>query len=118
MSIEKTPTGPPGILVVEDDESVRGVISKGLKRFGYQVHVAESGEHALELLACIGRSVGLMITDVVLPGMSGQELCRRARDRFPELRILCISGYLDETLQRHGEVDSGALGFLPSHSAR
>lgn len=100
------------ILVVEDDESVRTIISKGLRRFGYTVHVAESGARAIEHLEHSGACIALMITDVVLPGMSGQELCRQARLRFPHLRILCISGYLDDTLHQHGEVDPQDVGFL------
>jgi CheY-like chemotaxis protein len=80
------------ILVVDDEEEVREILAETLMDFGYRVVTAASGEEALPLLAR-DRSVAMVITDVRMPGMSGLELADEIRRRWPEVKVVLISGY-------------------------
>jgi CheY-like chemotaxis protein len=82
------------VLAVDDDEAVRHITADILKGLGYSVLQAESGEAALDLLNQDGM-IDVLLTDVVMPGMSGPELARRARSSQPRLPIVYISGYAD-----------------------
>jgi PAS domain S-box-containing protein len=82
------------ILVVEDDADVREVTLTSLESFGYRVITAENGPAALDVLARADQ-VDLLIVDMAMPGMSGVELIRRARERRPELRAMLVTGYAD-----------------------
>lgn len=95
----------PIILLVEDEAAVRGVARRMLQRFGYQVQVAGSGEEALRWLESRAHPPDLIITDVVLPGMSGGEVAARARARFPGARVLFMSGYTADAVAQHGAAD-------------
>jgi PAS domain S-box-containing protein len=81
------------LLLVDDDEAVRNVIATILRRAGHRVTVAEGGREALEAAANVGDQLELLITDVVMPGMSGVELSRELRRRLPRLKVLFFSGY-------------------------
>ena len=85
------------VLVVEDDPSVRALAVEALSGAGYVVLEAESGHAALELVA-EGRAFQLVLTDLAMPGMSGQELVRRVRELRPGVPILYVSGYSDVEL--------------------
>jgi two-component system, cell cycle sensor histidine kinase and response regulator CckA len=85
--------GTETILVVEDDGGVRNLVSRMLRSKGYHVVAVGDGEAALERLAEPGLPVALLVTDVMLPGMSGRALAARARERQPALRVLFASGY-------------------------
>jgi signal transduction histidine kinase len=82
------------VLAVDDDDAVRTTTADILKGLGYSVVQAASGEAALELLDQHGM-IDVLLTDVVMPGMSGAELARRARTSHPRLPIVFISGYAD-----------------------
>ena len=82
------------VLAVDDDDAVRTTTADILKGLGYSVVQAASGEAALELLDQDGM-IDVLLTDVVMPGMSGAELARRARTSHPRLPIVFISGYAD-----------------------
>jgi signal transduction histidine kinase/CheY-like chemotaxis protein len=84
------------VLVVDDEPTLRSVIRRSLMREGFQVLMAEDGERALELAKNHAGAIGLLITDVVMPGMSGPELARRLRAARPQLGVLLISGYTFE----------------------
>ncbi|HSJ06327.1 MAG TPA: ATP-binding protein, partial [Longimicrobiales bacterium] len=99
-------TDGPSILVVEDDDAIRSVAGRALQRGGYGVVTAAGGADALALLEA-EPGIRLLFTDVVMPGMSGPELARRATSRRPHLRVLFASGYTDESLERHGVHESG-----------
>jgi CheY-like chemotaxis protein len=90
--------GAETILLVEDQEEVRKFIATILGEYGYQVVQAQDAAQALRL--CAAQPVDLLVTDVVMPKMSGVELARRARLALPGLRALFISGYSEETHQR------------------
>jgi signal transduction histidine kinase/CheY-like chemotaxis protein len=107
----------PTILLVEDDSSVRTVTERMLKRNGYQILSAENAEHGLELARDHSGSIDLLVTDVVMPGLSGPELARRLRSLRPGISTLFISGYardhrLLEADERH------AVSFLPKPFTR
>jgi PAS domain S-box-containing protein len=95
------------ILVVEDDEDVRGHTVELLRELGYRVIEAHDGPTALSVLARPVQTVHLLITDVVMPSMSGRELADRARELVPGLRILFISGYPRDVISKEGRLDAG-----------
>jgi PAS domain S-box-containing protein len=104
---------PPGgtevILLVEDEAAVREVLGRMLRSFGYTVvqagSVAEAMEVAEETYAS-GRRFDLVLTDVVMPGESGRALAERLAERWPELRVLYMSGYTDDEILRRGLLQS------------
>jgi two-component system cell cycle sensor histidine kinase/response regulator CckA len=102
--------GSGTILLVEDEAMVRAVTARALTRSGYKVLVASDGEAALRLLDERQGKVDLLISDVVMPGMDGPTLVQKARARFPELRVLFISGYAEEQLR--GRVDDASRTLL------
>ena len=99
-------SGKETVLVVEDDDAVRRVMLRSLGIHGCDVLAASGGEEALAILdACKGR-VDLLITDVVMPKMSGRQLSDAVRGRYPQVKVLFTSGYADDTITRHGVVAS------------
>jgi len=91
-----SPVGSECILLAEDEQTIRRLVTEVLIRDGYAVHSAGTGHEALEQLERYGSSIDLLVTDVVMPGMSGPELAREAQRRFPALRVLFTSGYARE----------------------
>jgi PAS domain S-box-containing protein len=98
-------TGSETILIVEDEESVRKLARIILTVQGYTVIEAASGPEALEMVR--KSPVDLLITDVVMPQMSGRELAERFSREHPTMKVLYISGYLDEVMGHHGVIDTG-----------
>lgn len=90
------------ILVVDDQRFARRVAYRILSEAGYRVLEAEDGEEALDALHSIRTPVDLLMIDVVMPGLDGVELARRVWERWPEKRILFMSGYAAEVLAEHG----------------
>lgn len=84
--------GEGTVLLVDDERSVRALTQRLLLRGGYQVLVASSPEEALQVFASDPESIDLLLTDVLMPGMSGLELAERVRELKPGLRILYMSG--------------------------
>ncbi len=104
--------GSETILVVEDEDALRNITCKILKNLGYTVYQASSGEEAQKIVNGNGkRNVELVITDVVMPELSGSELVKRLTRHNPELRVLYISGYTDDAIIRHG-VSADEVSFL------
>jgi PAS domain S-box-containing protein len=100
--------GSETVLLVEDDVYVREIASRGLERRGYTVVAVESGEDALAAAAGRSGPLHLLITDVVLPRMSGQAIAARLEQRYPGLCVLFISGYAEEDPGPRGPLDPGA----------
>jgi PAS domain S-box-containing protein len=98
-------TRAPGagtVLVVEDEPAVAGLVKQALESEGYQVMEARNGAAALRLFRKDGGDVDLILTDVVMPIMSGPELVAQILDNRPDLPALFMSGYTDDILTRHG----------------
>jgi two-component system, cell cycle sensor histidine kinase and response regulator CckA len=105
-------SGSAVILLVEDNEMVRVMTADLLEGLGYTVYSAEHPEEALELLRDIPEKIDLVITDVVMPGMNGQQLFERITVEHPEIdKVLYISGYTNNILITDGELGDG-LHFL------
>jgi CheY-like chemotaxis protein len=93
---------PARILLVDDDEHVRSVIARILDRAGHDVTVAGNAREALSAADRIGKSLELLLTDVVMPGMGGVDLSRELRQRDPSLKVLLFSGYPGRDLEGLG----------------
>ncbi|UFS71388.1 ATP-binding protein [Geomonas sp. RF6] len=99
--------GTEVILLVEDDEIVRSLTETVLGSLGYTVLVAEDGKKALKLLEEHGGEVQLLLTDVVMPHMSANDLYCFVQSRFPETRILYMSGYTSDVVAETGLLEKG-----------
>ena len=95
------------ILFVDDDEAVRTVASSILQSAGYKVTAAHDGIEALQAVSSFSAPPDLLITDVVMPGLSGVEVARRVNERFPGIRVLYISGYTEDASVHHGILEGG-----------
>jgi CheY-like chemotaxis protein len=93
------------VLVVEDEPTVRFMTSRALQEQGYKVMEASSGDEALRLVEQSDGALDLIITDVIIPGIDGTELARRASVLRPGLPILFMSGYTDDDIVRRGLLD-------------
>ena len=88
------------ILLVDDEDDVRSVMKSMLRQRGYNVLDASSGADAIRLLADHTGPVDMLVTDVLMPGMSGRELYEHLSRRQPGLKVLFVSGYSDDTFGR------------------
>jgi two-component system, cell cycle sensor histidine kinase and response regulator CckA len=105
-------SGRGRILLVEDEDSVRGIATQLLSSFGYQVMEASDGEQALEIIRNHAGSIDLLISDVVMPGMDGPALLRAARPWLTHTRVMFISGYAERDLAKTLE-EERTISFLP-----
>jgi two-component system cell cycle sensor histidine kinase/response regulator CckA len=90
------------VLVAEDEEGVRGVVTRILSRNGYTVLPAPSGSKALDIFSRQTEEIDVVLTDVIMPGMSGKELADRVEELRPGIPILYMSGYEDRTISQRG----------------
>src|SRR3989440_1510643 len=109
--VERPPRGSETVLLAEDEPAVRAIARQALERQGYTVLAAPSGADALALAAQHGATIHLLLTDVVMPGMSGRDLADRLTAQRPGIRVLYISGYTDNAIVRHGMLEPG-LAYL------
>jgi two-component system, cell cycle sensor histidine kinase and response regulator CckA len=99
-----TPKGHETVLLVEDEAPLRKLARLALERQGYRVLAAGNAVEAVELVAGEGVVLDLLVSDMVMPGMNGIELAEALREQRPNLRVLFISGYVDDALLRRGLV--------------
>jgi len=99
------------VLLAEDEAPVRAVARQVLERHGYTVLEAPSGEAALDVARRYSGAIHLLLTDVVMPGMSGHDLAKRLAALRPEVRVVYMSGYTDDAITRHGVLEPG-LAFV------
>lgn len=102
--------GSGTILLVEDEDMVRAVAERALTRHGYEVVTATNGEEGLEILKD-RNDIDMLVSDVVMPMMDGPTLGRHARELFPTMPLLFMSGYAEEQLRRSIALEN--VGFLP-----
>jgi DNA-binding response OmpR family regulator len=97
------------VLVAEDEEGVRSPVRRILAAHGYRVLEAPDGPTALALAAGHEGQIDLLLTDVVMPGMSGGELARQLRRQRTRLRVMFMSGYSNEAVATHGALSPGSV---------
>jgi PAS domain S-box-containing protein len=110
IGAKDVPRGTETVLLVEDEDQVRDILTDILNDQGYRVFVAASGSEALDIARKNG-FIHLMVTDVVMPQMSGRELSEKLARYRPEMKVLYMSGYTDDAIVRHGLLDE-KLNFL------
>ena len=96
--------GSETVLLVEDEEGVRSLVSNMLRDQGYRVYEAENGWHALDVFTKYSGEIQLLLTDVIMPKMSGRELAERLKTKSPALKVVYMSGYTDDIVAREGVV--------------
>jgi CheY-like chemotaxis protein len=94
------------ILLVEDEDIVRGLLREVLERDGYEVLACAHPDEGIEASRLHGKQIDLLLTDVVMPGMNGRQMANRILETLPELRVVFMSGYSEHALTHEGQVDS------------
>jgi len=107
----RTVRGSETILLAEDDNRVRALIRSTLQANGYTVLEAHHGKHAIQVCEQHAGPIHLLVTDVVMPEMSGRELAERLKPSHPNIKVLFMSGYTDKAIVHNGELDPG-IAFL------
>jgi CheY-like chemotaxis protein len=103
--------GSETVLLVEDEAKVRSLARIMLESEGYTVLEAPGSTEALRMASQHKGAIHMLLTDVVMPVMSGRELAERLAKMHPQMKILYMSGYTDDTVLRHGVLESG-VAFL------
>lgn len=106
VPIEAATQGSGNILVVEDDILLGDLLEVALSRAGYQVSIARNGEQALKIAA--NHDPDLILTDIVMPGMTGREMIRKLQRTRPKLRAVYMTGYAENADTRRAELENGA----------
>lgn len=102
QELQVLPRGTETILLVEDEKEVRELAAIVLSELGYTVLEAEDAEDALKMVKMYHGRIHLLLTDVVMPGMSGSALAKEIRECCPEIKILYMSGYTEDAIVKHG----------------
>ncbi|MEI9972628.1 MAG: response regulator [Ignavibacteriota bacterium] len=103
--------------MVEDEKAVRDLTVRILQQLGYTILTAASGPEALELSAAHEGHIDVLLTDVVMPNMSGRQLADQLLQVRPKTKVLFLSGYTENTVVHHGVLDAG-VDFLPKPFSR
>lgn len=111
LPAQSLPRGTETILLVEDESGVRNLIQTILRANGYTLLVASNGHEAVRISDEHDGPIHLLITDVVMPGMSGRELAEHLKPIRAEMKLLCLSGYTEDALFHHG-ISSEEFAFL------
>jgi two-component system, cell cycle sensor histidine kinase and response regulator CckA len=99
------------VLLVEDEAAVRDMARTALESFGYTVLAASNAEDAWQTVAAQYGNIDLLLTDVIMPGVSGPELAERVRREFPAIAVVFMSGYTSDAVLRQG-VQAGEANFV------
>jgi signal transduction histidine kinase len=114
---EKNPTTTPRlrgnetVLIVDDESAIREIAEQALKAGGYMVFCASNGNEAMQIVKGLAKPIDLLVTDVVMPGMSGRELAEKLVEIQPSIKVLYLSGYTDDSVVRHG-LSHSQVNFL------
>jgi two-component system, cell cycle sensor histidine kinase and response regulator CckA len=114
---ELQPTGSETVLLVEDEKAVRDLAAKMLQKLGYTVLVASGGSEAIEIARSFTGPINILLTDVVMPNMSGRQVADALSGSRPNMKVLYLSGYTDNTVVHHGVLEGG-VNFLPKPFSR
>jgi CheY-like chemotaxis protein len=110
-AVQPVAGGTETVLVAEDDPAVREIVADVLTRKGYRVLRAPDGQTALEMARAAAGEIHLLVTDIVMPGMTGRQLAEAFAIARPGVRVLYMSGYTDDAVVRQGVLAEG-LPFL------
>lgn len=99
--------GTETVMVVDDDPQIRRLVQAVLKPLGYLILEASSGEDALKIDDTYEKPIDVLLTDVIMPKMSGKELAHIFHARHPEAKVIFMSGYTDDVIAHHGVLNSG-----------
>ena len=111
------PNGTETILLVEDEQALRALTARMLALRGYSVITAETPDEALDLLVEHNQMIDLLLTDLVMPGMDGRELAQRITRKAATVRVLFMSGYADQSVNRNGGLDLASFLEKPFSAA-
>lgn len=111
MRVAEVPKGEETVLIVEDDEAVRKLAVKALERKGYRVLVSQHAEEALNLCKQCKEPIHLILTDVIMPQMSGRHLAESLKEVRQDFKVLYMSGYTDDAIVHHGVLEKG-MNFI------
>jgi two-component system cell cycle sensor histidine kinase/response regulator CckA len=100
--------GNETVLLVEDEKMVRELAERILTEFGYKVLVAENGEVAKQIFEQQKEKIQIVVTDIIMPGISGRDLAAHIKKENPDIKLLYISGYSDEAILHHNKIDNGS----------
>ena len=98
--------------MVKDEERLRKLVCRVLREKGHTILHAPSGQEALRISNFHKEPIHLLLTDVIMPGLSGRETADKLSSQRPEIKILYMSGYTDDAIVRHGILEEG-VHFLP-----
>jgi DNA-binding NtrC family response regulator len=115
--VPRRTTGTETVLVVEDEAALRKVAMRTLEAAGYTVLAAANGDEALRLSTERMGEIHLLLTDVVMPRMSGRTLAEELAKTRPAMRVLYMSGYTDDAIVHHGVLDAGTRFLAKPFSA-
>jgi CheY-like chemotaxis protein len=99
------------VLVVEDEAAVREFTAKVLRQLGYQVLTASGGDEAIRVSDAHSAGIAALITDVIMPGMSGRQVADELKRRRTGIKVLFVSGYTEDMIADHGMLEAG-VDFL------
>jgi CheY-like chemotaxis protein len=105
--VEKVAGGTETILVVEDEPNLREITRIFLEDYGYRVLEAVDVEEALQIAKTFADPIHLLLTDVIMPGMSGRQLASQILTARPEMKVVYMSGYNDDMLVHHEVLEPG-----------
>ena len=108
-TLETPRRGSETVLLVEDEKGVRELTCEYLEANGYSVMMAENGDQAIEIASKHAGNIHLLLTDVVMPGMSGRELAVKIEAIRPGIKVLYMSGYTDQAIVHHGILAADAV---------
>jgi len=109
QAVASLPRGTETVLLVEDEEGVRELAKEYLESCGYKVLVAQNGQAAIDLVSKHSGPIDLIMTDIVMPGLSGSDLAKKVQSLRPDIRVVYMSGYTDQAIIHHGILSSDVL---------